>query len=154
VRLRLADPADAEAVADTLREAFAGFEPLYTPAAFRATTPTAAELRARWHEGPVWVAENAGGVVGTVSAVLRSGELYVRSMAVKPAAQGRGAGGALLQEVERFGVVHGAGRMALSTTPFLAAAIRLYERCGFQRAGNSDLFGTPLLLMVKEIGLR
>jgi hypothetical protein len=33
------------------------------------------------------------------------------------------------------------------TTPFLAPAIALYERSGFQRNAVSDLFGTPLIGM-------
>lgn len=42
----------------------------------------------------------------------------------------------------------------LSTTPFLARAIRLYEQSGFQPTteGPSDLFGTPLFTMVKTLG--
>ena len=82
--VRLADPAEAEAIAATLRDAFVPFEPLYTPDGFAATTPGPAQIRARWSEGPVWVAERDGTIVGTVSAVPRAAELYVRSMAVQP----------------------------------------------------------------------
>ena len=152
--VRRAEPGDAGEIAATIREAFAEFEPLYTRAGFLATTPTADELRARWSEGPVWVAERSGAVVGSVSAVPRPGELYVRSMAVRPSAQGQGLGGELLRVVEAFGRERCDSRLALSTTPFLTAALRLYQRFGFRQVGESDLFGTPLLLMAKEIGTR
>jgi hypothetical protein len=36
------------------------------PAAFQATTPTADQIRSRLDEGPIWVAEQAGAVVGTI----------------------------------------------------------------------------------------
>jgi ribosomal protein S18 acetylase RimI-like enzyme len=149
--VRRAEPADLAAVAETLRQAFAPFEPLYTPAGFTATTPGPEQLRARWGEGPMWVAEREGLIVGTVSAVPRPGELYVRSMAVRPEAQGLGAGAELLHTVEHFGRDAGEQRLSLTTTPFLAAAIRLYQRHGFVAIGEADLFGTPLLVMAKEI---
>ncbi len=149
--LRIANPSDAEAIAATLREAFAPFESLYTPAGFLATTPTPGQLLARWSDGPTWVTERDGIVVGTVAAVPRPAELYIRSMAVRPAAQGYGLGAQLLRRVETAGVELGCDRLVLSTTPFLRAALRLYERHGFRRTGESDLFGTPLLLMTKEL---
>src|SRR5438128_7510473 len=101
--IRLAEPHEAEAIAATLRAAFAEFEQLYTPAAFSATTPGANQLAERFAERPIWIAERfaerpiwiaelAETAVGTVSAVPRSLELYIRSMAVLPAARGFGIG--------------------------------------------------------------
>jgi GNAT superfamily N-acetyltransferase len=75
----------------------------------------------------------------------------MRSMAVRPAAQGQGIGALLLQTVERAAMAQGHRQLGLSTTPFLHAAIALYERQGFRRTGEADLFGTPLIVMVKTI---
>ncbi len=41
-----ASPAVSREIAEVLRAAFSEFEPLYTPAAFRATTPPAEEIAA------------------------------------------------------------------------------------------------------------
>jgi len=92
-------------------------------------------------------------MVGTVSAVPQANAVYIRSMAVLPAARGQGIAGRLLEAVERFAQAHGYKRLFLSTTPFLADAIRLYEKSGFQRTddGPHDLFGTPLFTMVKTL---
>ncbi len=152
VVIGVASSGDAETIAAILLDAFREFEPLYTPGGFRATTPTAAEIRARWAEGPSWIATLDGKKVGTVAAVDRGDEVYVRSMAVTPGARGAGVAGALLDAVTRFAVDTGARRMRLSTTPFLNDAIRLYERAGFTPLpGPLDLHGTPLFSMVKNL---
>ena len=78
---------EAESIAAVLRSAFAEYELAYTLEAFVATTPTADRLRARWDEGPVWAALLDGSIVGTVAAVVKEGSLYMRSMAVAPAAR-------------------------------------------------------------------
>jgi N-acetylglutamate synthase-like GNAT family acetyltransferase len=86
--IRRAEPHDAEAISATLRAAFAEFEPLYTRAAFNATTPSTEQIAERFAEGPIWIAEVADTVVGTVAAVPLGTELYIRSMAVRPTARG------------------------------------------------------------------
>lgn len=153
ISIRLADIGEAGTVARVLRLAFAEFEPLYSPAAFVATTPTADQLRARWAEGPTWVALHGGEVVGTIGAVAKTDGTYIRSTAVAPSQTGRGTGRQLLKEVEAFAAQRGSSRLYLSTTPFLERAIRLYTGCGFVRAqeGPHDLFGTPLFTMTKDI---
>lgn len=134
-----------------LRQAFAEYEPQYTAAAFAATVPDADRIRARWYDGPVWVALRGEEVVGTVAAILKDQGAYVRSMAIVPDARGHGLGTRLLEHVERFARLHGSERLFLSTTPFLNDAIPLYERYGFRRTtdGPDALFGTPLFTMEK-----
>ena len=143
---------DAGTIAGILLDAFREFEPLYTPGGFRATTPTATAISARWPEGPCWIARLDGQAVGTVSAIDQGDEVYVRSMAVTPASRGTGVASALLDTVTLFALECGAHRMRLSTTPFLHAAIRLYERDGFRSLPEPlDLHGTPLIAMVKTL---
>jgi len=150
--IRLARIRDAEAISGILREAFAEFKSLYTPAGFSATTPSKEQIEARFGEGPIWVAELAGKIIGTVAAVPRGTELYIRSMAVLPTARGQGVGTVLLNATETFAAVHQYRHLVLNTTPFLLEAVRLYERHGFRLTGEqSDLFGTPLAAMAKEL---
>ena len=151
--VRLATVADIEPIASVLRQAFSEYEALYTPAAFAATTPTAGQLRQRWPEGPVWVALLGDQIVGTVAAVAKAQGLYLRSMAILPAARGQGLGKRLLQQVEHLARAEGHHRLFLSTTPFLRAAIQLYEQFGFQRteAGPHALHGTPLFTLEKAL---
>jgi putative acetyltransferase len=150
--IRLAEEHDAEAISATLRAAFAEFETLYTPAAFSATTPTTGQIGERFAEGPIWIAELADTIVGTVATVPQDTDLYIRSMAVHPGARGSGIGARLLNTVEAFAAAHRYRRLLLNTAPFLFAAVQLYERHGFRYTGEEpDLFGTQLLTMAKDV---
>jgi ribosomal protein S18 acetylase RimI-like enzyme len=151
IEIRPATPTDVPTIASILHAAFAEYKPIYTPGGFAATTPTAAQIAARWHEGPVWVALQNGVIVGTVSAVPKGDALYIRSMAVLPDARGHRVGERLLDQIESYAREHNHTRLYLSTTPFLDRAIRLYESYGFQRktTGPQDLFGTPIFSMEK-----
>jgi ribosomal protein S18 acetylase RimI-like enzyme len=153
VQIRKAQPADAEAVAATLHQAFLEFKALYTDAGFAATTLTPEQVVTRMKEGPVWIAQREDAVWGTVAAVLKGDSLYMRGMAVVPAARGSGVGRRLIEEVEHFAAAQSCRRVFLSTTPFLHSAISLYERFGYRRTdeGPAHLFGTPLFTMEKVL---
>jgi ribosomal protein S18 acetylase RimI-like enzyme len=153
VRIREAVTEDAPAIASVLRESFMEYKALYTHEGFDATTPLSAQVRSRMEEGPVWVALDDDAIVGTVSVVAKEESLYVRGMAIVPAARGRRIGESLLRRVESFASERGFNRMFLSTTPFLSRAIRLYERYGFMRCaeGPDNIFGTPLFTMEKIV---
>lgn len=152
-QIRLATPADALGIATVLAWAFEVYRDLYTPDAYSATTPDSNVIIKRWAEGPVWVAIKENNVVGTVAAVPKNEGLYIRSMAVLPAERGNGIGVRLLETVEQFARERHFKCMFLSTTPFLLAAIRLYDTFGFQRREEipGGLFGTPLFRMEKEL---
>lgn len=153
ITVRRATTADLSEIATLMHESFVEYRSLYTAAAFLATTPNAEQIAVRMTQGPVWVAEYDGPIVGTVSVVPRGEDLYIRGMAVLPGARGLQLGQLLLQQVDEFARAQKHKRLVLSTTPFLHRAIRLYERAGFQRTdeGPHDLFATPLFTMVKTL---
>jgi uncharacterized protein len=153
IQIRLATPGDAAAISSILRKSFIEYEARYTSEGFAATVLMPDEVQTRMNEGPVWVALESGVVLGTLSAVSTPRGLYIRGMAVDPAARGKGVGAKLLERSEELAIASGSQRLFLSTTPFLMRAIRLYERYGFHRKneGPADLFGTPLFTMVKDL---
>jgi ribosomal protein S18 acetylase RimI-like enzyme len=154
VRIRRAQPEDANEVARVLRESFLEYQDRYTPEGYTATTPGKPQVRSRMEEGPTWVALLGDVIIGTASAVQEdAGLVYVRGMAVLPAARGQGVGKLLLRKIEDFAVRNESTGLLLNTTPFLESAIRLYERFGFVRTpdGPHDLFGTPLFSMAKAL---
>jgi ribosomal protein S18 acetylase RimI-like enzyme len=149
--VRRASAIDVQAIAALLALSFAEYRALYTPEGFAATVISSAEVAKRINEGPVWVAISENVVVGTISVVRKGDSLYVRSLAVHPAARGRSVGQNLLTEIEKYAAANAVHRLFLSTTPFLDRAVRLYEKFGYRRteATPHDLFGTPLFTLEK-----
>jgi len=67
----------------------------------------------------------------------------VRLLAVAPSARGRGVGAALMNECIRRARSAAATTLTLHTNDRMQAAIRLYERLGFERAHDLDLEPQP-----------
>jgi GNAT superfamily N-acetyltransferase len=132
LEIRLAQPGDEETVARLLLEAFEPFRDEYTPGGYAETTSSPDEIRERMNEGRIWLAYDRGEPVGTVTALAdEGGGVYVRSMAVTPAAWGRGVGQELLSTLEQDARVRGETRLHLYTTFVLPGAQPLYEKNGF-----------------------
>src|ERR1700729_556634 len=90
LEVRRAEPEDAPAIAAVLHESSVEFKALYTEGGFTATPPGPEQVLTRMREGPIWVALREGVVMGTVAAVVKDESVYVRGMAVLPAARGSG----------------------------------------------------------------
>lgn len=138
-------------IAAILEESFAELEHLYTVRAYQETVISAEAVLRRIDDGPVWLAAAGEVATGTLSAMLTDTGLYLRGMAVVPAARGHHLGKLLLERAEELAHQESLARLYLSTTPFLAGAIRVYEDFGLRRVdeGPWDLFGTPLFTMEK-----
>jgi GNAT superfamily N-acetyltransferase len=67
----------------------------------------------------------------------------VRLLAVAPSARGRGVGAALMNECIQRARSAGSMVLTLHTTDLMQAAMRLYERLGFERAQELDLEPAP-----------
>jgi GNAT superfamily N-acetyltransferase len=67
----------------------------------------------------------------------------VRLLAVAPSARGRGVGAALMNECIRRARSAAATTLTLHTSDLMQAAMRLYERLGFERAHDLDLEPQP-----------
>jgi ribosomal protein S18 acetylase RimI-like enzyme len=112
-----------------------------------------ADVARRDAEADVLVAVDGRDLIGCVTFVpdsanpwaeeLEDGEASIRMLAVDPAAQGRGVGRALLDACEQR--AHSLGRRAifLHSTPWMAAAHRLYARIGFVRVPERDWLPVP-----------
>ncbi len=149
LEVRLADADDSEAIADVLLSAFSPYREYYTPEAFEVVTPKPGEIEGRFAEGPIWIAEIDGKAVGTVSLTTEPEGLYIRSMAVRPDAQGTGIGHKLLDALNEH---VSTGRIFLYTTYFVPGAKELYEKHGFKWVRDTtaeEWYGTPGLEMEK-----
>ncbi len=108
-----------------------------------------ADVEARAAAAEVLVAVDGAEVIGGVTFVpgpgnpyaedLREGEFGVRMLAVLPAAQGKGAGRALMAACIVRAHALGATGIALHSTAWMTVAHRLYESLGFARTPSRDL---------------
>ena len=151
IKIRRANAEDAAAIARLIFLAFAEFESLYTPEGFNSTTPDIEEIQERIAQKVVWIGIHENKIAGTVSVFVNDTDLFVRSMAVNPQFQGKGIGHALMEHVNDMAYAKGCSSISLNTTPFLYTAIKLYENVGFNRVGEGDLLGTPLIKMKKSL---
>jgi GNAT superfamily N-acetyltransferase len=141
-RLHVVDDAELQALADVLIDCVDGgasvsfMHPLGRPKALafwrRVAEGTAQGERA------LLVAEDAGGIVGTVQLVLDQPENQphradLSKMLVHRRARRQGVGDALMQAAEQVGRDCGKSLLVLDTAS--AEAERLYARNGWQRAG-------------------
>ncbi len=95
------------------------------------------------------VAELAGRPVGFASAsalvTVAPAEAELENLAVLPAFQGRGVGGALLAAVLHWSAELGAGPVRLEVRSANAAALHLYRRHGFVQTGvRRGYYAAPL----------
>src|SRR5579875_523911 len=75
--------------------------------------------------------------------LLEPGEAGIRMLAVRPDAQGRGAGRALVGACIARARALGCKALVLHTTPWMTAAHRLYEAAGFVRFPARDWVPAP-----------
>ena len=154
VEIRRAVETDAESISEVLLESFSTFRDGYTPEAFEIVTPPADLILERFAEGPMWVAVVDGKIVGTASVLPEPEWLYVRSIAVVPAARGMGIAGKLLDAIEEYAISEGFEKLFLYTTYFSTGAIELYEKHGYVRGRDTtaeEWYGTPGLAMEKNL---
>ena len=155
MRVRLATVDDASEISSVLLAAFGAIREHYTDEAFDAVTPKRDEIERRFAEGPIWIAELDGKIVGTVSLTTEADRFYVRSMAVLPEAQGKGVGGELLEALHEHAADGDHERIFLYTLPFEKGARAMYEKFGYKWIRDTtaeEWFGVPGLEMEMFLG--
>jgi ribosomal protein S18 acetylase RimI-like enzyme len=124
---------------------------------------TVADVAGRCDRTTVLVAVDEDGLIlGSITVELTTkldpaqelapGEAHLRMLGVAPAAQGRGAGRALLEGAAAVARATGKTRLTLGTLPEMTAARRLYDRMGFQ-GGPPEEHAPGRVHMSYELGL-
>ena len=152
--VRLATKDDSAEISWVLLNAFGQNKENYTPEAFQVVTPTTESIAERFDDGPQWVAEIDDEVVGTVSVTTEPEGLYIRSMAVRPDAQGQGVGNKLLKAVNEYADASEHDRIFLYTTYFVPGAKEMYEKHGYGWVRDTtadEWYGVPGLEMDRRI---
>jgi GNAT superfamily N-acetyltransferase len=89
-------------------------------------------LPASIERGDVFVADEAGRVVGVAATERRESGLYLDRLAVDPAKQGTGLGSWLLMRLDELAHSRGDRTMSLQTAEMMDHLVRLYSRHGFE----------------------
>ncbi len=98
------------------------------------------------------VAELDGSIVGYAGAYLLPPDADVQTIAVSPAAQGRGVGRILLQELIATAVDRGCGQLLLEVRSDNASALGMYERFGFESISRRrDYYATGVDALIMRL---
>jgi GNAT superfamily N-acetyltransferase len=89
-------------------------------------------LPASIERGDVFVADEAGRIVGVAATERRDTGLYLDRLAVDPSKQGTGLGSWLLVRLEEVARARGDRAMSLTTAEMMDHLLRLYGRHGFE----------------------
>jgi GNAT superfamily N-acetyltransferase len=82
--------------------------------------------------GDVFVADEAGRIVGVAQTERRDTDLYLDRLAIDPAKQGTGLGSWLLVRLEEVARSRGDRTLSLTTAEMMEHLLRLYGRHGFE----------------------
>lgn len=115
------------------------------------------DVGARTVDAEVWVAEEEGRVVGSLTwaapgsrqrETAHEDEAEFRMLGVAPAAQGHGVGAALLAAALERARKDGYAAVAISSATWMTSAHRMYEAAGFRRVPERDWSPAPRIHLV------
>lgn len=99
------------------------------------------DYAAQVRDGLVEVVEDNGEVLGLIVLVDEGDVLLVENVAVRPTAQGRGVGRALLDHADRTAALLGVGELRLYTHSGMLENIELYSRLGWRETERRSEHG-------------
>jgi GNAT superfamily N-acetyltransferase len=127
VEIRSALSADAEAIRDLTRAAYAKWVALIG----REPLPMQADYQRAVAEHTIDLLIDGGALAGLIEMILRPDHLWIESVAVAPEQQGRGYGRLLLARAERRAVEAERFEIRMQTNQAFAANLALYAKLAY-----------------------
>lgn len=138
MEIRPATPVDIAGVRACAEAAYQ----IYVAAIGRKPAPMIADFAASQAAGHLHVACVDGEVAGFVVFFARKDHVHLENVAVSPAHQGKGVGGALMALAETEALKHGLAAIELYTNVKMTGNLTLYPALGYTEIGrwNEDGF--------------
>ena len=147
IRFRAADAADAAAIRDIVRAAYAKWVPVIG----REPLPMRADYDKAVAEHPFDLAIEDERIVGLIETIAHDDHLWIENVCVAPEAQGKGIGRLLLQRAERKPREAGRHELRLLTNGAFEANVSLYERQGYSVDREEPFMNGTTVYMSKRI---
>ena len=132
ITLRTAAPADAAAIRDLTRAAYAKWVPLIG----REPKPMGADYEAAVRNHRFDLLYVDGELAALIETIDEGDHLLIENVAVSPVRQGRGLGTRLMAQAEAIARALGYRRLRLYTNQRFAENITLYRRLGYRIDGE------------------
>lgn len=145
--IRPAAPADAKAIRDLTRAAYAKWVSLIG----REPLPMQADYERAIREHTIDLLTVGGTLAGLIETVLHADHLWIENVAVAPERQGRGYGRLLLAHAERRAVQSGRRAIRLLTNQAFVANLEFYARLGYVVDQTGPFRGGMTVYMRKRI---
>ncbi|RUU55353.1 GNAT family N-acetyltransferase, partial [Mesorhizobium sp. M2C.T.Ca.TU.002.02.1.1] len=147
IRFRAAEAADAVAIRDIVRAAYAKWVPVIG----REPLPMRADYEKAVAEHPFDLAVAQDRIVGMLETMLADDHLWIENVCVAPDAQGRGIGRLLLERAEHKAREAGRDELRLLTNGAFEANVSLYRRQGYTVDREEPFMNGTTVYMSKRI---
>ena len=118
----------------------------------RPPAPMTADYAAALEHSRVWVLERGDAIVGALVTENRGDHLLLETIAVAPAAQGRGYGRLLLDRAECDTAELGLAEIRLYTNEAMTENLTFYPRHGYRETGRALQDGFRRVYFSKTVG--
>ncbi len=148
VELRRAVAADAAAIRELTREAYAKWVPVIG----REPKPMTADYAEALRTNRFDVLFVDGKLAALIETVVQADCLLIENVAVSPAFQGRGLSRQLMAHAERLAASLGCGEVRLYTNKLFAENLHLYRSLGYRVDSEEPFKGGWRVDMSKRLG--
>ncbi len=147
LRIRPAEPADATAIRDIVRAAYAKWVPVIG----REPLPMRADYDKAVAEHSFDLAVEEDRIVGMIETMLADDHLWIENVCVAPLSQGRGIGRLLLEQAERRAAEADRPELRLLTNGAFGANVSLYKRHGYAIDREEPFMNGVTVYMSKKL---
>ena len=147
IQIHRATPADAPAVRQLVRAAYAKWVPIMG----REPMPMLADYDLAVREHEVDLVYVGGQMVALIEVILHPDHLFIENLAVAPGHQGLGLGRRLLEHAEARAKALGLAEMRLLTAQEMAGNAAFYQSVGYRVTRTEPFKGGFTVYMSKDL---